>query len=536
MTAMADKTKKRNDGSVDLTKAYRTAAEKLITSLKGNDAQGIKVRFTKTLQAVKIELDTLNAREVEQAITEGAEQSLIKFNKTLLKIFNGRAFTIKDLTAAGLDIKNQKAAEAVLERRAADVKKSAVYRENFLELRGQLAGVCNALQAEVNGTLHKLAGKDANTVSAAIDELRERLKESGCLNVRYSNGASVGVDGYANMVCRSSRTESANVENLKAAETFGTDLVECVGNAVTCQVCAQFRDRVFSVSGKDKRYPPLRGGVNSPLREGYDLIHPNCRCEFRAYFEALHTPEENEAKRKFSNRPFEGDKRTDAQRRAYQEWQTVQRRAIDERYRYNEMREVLGADMQYADLPSLRRALRSDKESFAYKKSHYAVRDFRQYERWKEIIGKENLPESLADFQELKYNKSEVFERLKNFKNYKVDNPKATQVDYKKVIRLKENGVKGDIHIPPIAIDNVEKLEFDDYHINIEREHNVTREEAISFIKNAKVTVAKWKGQSLNYYSKAGAVYVLNGKIRTAFVAEQFDDVSKTIMEVLNDE
>lgn len=346
----------------------------------------------------------------------------------------------------------------------------------------------------------------------------------------------MGVDGYAKMVCRSARTESANIENLRVAQTFGTDLVECVGNAVTCEVCAQFRGRVFSVSGDDKRYPPLRGSANSPLREGYDLIHPNCRCEFRAYFEALHTPEENETKRKFSNRPFEGDKRTDAQRRAYQEWQTVQRRAIDERYRYNEMKSVLGKDMQYADLPSLRRALRSDKDSLAYKKSHYAVRDYRQYERWKEVIGKENLPENLADFQELKYNNADKFEKLKGFKNYKTDNPEASQKDYGKVLKLKERGIKGNIHIPPVMISNVEELDFDDYHINVKREHNVTKEEAISFIKDAKATVVKWSGQSLNYYCDRGAVYILNGKFRTAFHSKQFDDVSKIIMEVLNDE
>jgi len=127
----------------------------------------------------------------------------------------------------------------------------------------------------------------------------------------------------------------------------------------------------------------------------------------------LHSEEENGEKRKFSNRPFDGDKRTTEQARAYQEWQTVQRRAIDEQRRWNEL-QSLGENNPYSDIGALRRALRSDKDSFAYKKSHYAVRDFKQYERWKRILGEENMPKNLAEFQELKYNNPDRFEALNN--------------------------------------------------------------------------------------------------------------------------
>lgn len=407
---------KRTPSSVDLTEAYRKAQIKILSSLSGTDPQTISINFTKTLQTVVTSLDTANAQAVEESVTVGARQSQRLFVSKLSSIFNGEAVSVKKLQALGVDIKNQSVAADILERKAQYAKDTAIYRQNFLELRGKLVGVSQSLQNQVNVTLKDLAGKAENTVASAISELRDRLKTQGCFNVQYSNGASVGVDKYATMVCRSARTESANAENLRMAKAFGTDLVECIGNAVTCEVCAQYRGRVFSVSGQDKRYPPLKDGTNSPLKNGYDLIHPNCRCEFRAYFEALHSKEENEVKRKFSNRPFEGDKRTTAQARAYQEWQAIQRRAIDEQSRWNEMAAVLGKDNPYADIGALRRALRSDKDSFAYKKSHYAVRDYRQYEHWKHIIGEENMPENLADFQELKYNNSDKFEVLSRYK------------------------------------------------------------------------------------------------------------------------
>ncbi|MBD5091878.1 MAG: hypothetical protein HDT36_00645 [Clostridiales bacterium] len=338
---------------------------------------------------------------------------------------------------------------------------------------------------------------------------------------------------YAAMICRSARTESANAENLRISKVFGTDLVECIGNAVTCSVCAQYRGRVFSASGNDKRYPPLRDGVNSPLKNGYDIIHPNCRCEFRAYFEALHSKEESEAKRKFSNRPFDGDKRTVEQAKANQELQRLNRQAVEEQSRWNDMQALLGKDMPYKNMVSFRKAFRAEKDSTDYKASHNLKGDYKQYKEWQDIIGAENMPNSLAEFQELKYNDNGKFEQLKDFKEYCTDNPRATQADYQKVVRLKEAGIKGEIHIPPLEIEDVDNLEFDVYHANVESEHNVTREEAISFIKNAKVSATVWNGEYERYYSVDGASYynVKLGSIRTAFKSIQYKGDAEIIKE-----
>lgn len=428
---------KPNNNSIDLTKAYQVAEEQIIASLKGTNINNIKAKFTKTLQTVFIKLEMANTKSLTQEVKSGQLQSQRKFISNLSSIFNGRAFTVRDLQNAGLNIKNQKVAAEILERKTKDLEKSSVYRKNYLELSGKLVGVSNSLQQEVNKTLHNLANKNTNTVNAAINELTARLKENGCFSVKYNNGANIGVNKYANMVCRSARTESANAENVRISKEFGTDLVECIGNAVTCSVCANFRGRVFSISGKDKRYPPLRDGVNSPLKNGYDLIHPNCRCEFRAFFEEFHSDDENKEKQKFSNREYDGDKRTLGQAKAYQDWQNVMRRANDEQYRYNEMKSVLGDNMQYANVASLRRAMRSDKDSFAYKKSHYAVRDYKQFERWQTLFGKENLPNTLADFQQLKYNDSRQFSLLVDYKHSIEKGRLSPLIDYKKYINTK---------------------------------------------------------------------------------------------------
>ena len=97
--------------------------------------------------------------------------------------------------------------------------------------------------------------------------------------------------------------------------------------------------------------------------------------------------------------------------------------------------------------------------------------------------------------------------------------------------------MKGEIDLHP-EIPDVDKLTFDDAHINGERQHGVTEEEAKSYIKNARFSATKWKGKYTNYFSDDGAAYVDNetGNIRTAFKKGQYDDEVRKAMEVVRNE
>lgn len=102
---------------------------------------------------------------------------------------------------------------------------------------------------------------------------------------------------------------------------------------------------------------------------------------------------------------------------------------------------------------------------------------------------------------------------------------------------IKAAGLRGELDLHPI-IPDVDKLSFDDEHINKQRKHAVTEKEAKNFIKNAKFSATKWNGKYTNYYSDEGAAYVDNETqhIRTAFKKEQYDDAAKGAMEVLKRE
>ncbi|MEG2541397.1 MAG: hypothetical protein RSB59_06495, partial [Clostridia bacterium] len=67
------------------------------------------------------------------------------------------------------------------------------------------------------------------------------------------------------------------------------------------------------------------------------------------------------------------------------------------------------------------------------------MRDCKQYERWKTTLGKDNLPKSLVDFQELKYNKLDKFDELK-IEAYSVPVREIIKRDYPLKIQKDKQG------------------------------------------------------------------------------------------------
>ena len=64
----------------------------------------------------------------------------------------------------------------------------------------------------------------------------------------------------------------------------------------------------------------------------------------------------------------------------------------------------------------------------------------------------------------------------------------------------------------PILPDFMDAIGFDNHHINVERAHDVTKEQAISYIRNAVVHIRRNNGAYINYYSAKGASYVMAEK------------------------
>ena len=384
------------------------------------------------------------------------------------------------------------------------------------------------------------------TVMDLQDIINKDLLDNKVTVVKYGNGAQMPVDKYATMLARTTRAETENLSMIQQALREGIDLVECDIVSPTCDICSVYQGRVYSISGNDSRYPAL---YKTAFKSGYSIIHPNCRHSWSPYHVELYSEEERRQAIEMSNRTWKSDgdgqrfQQSERLREEYARGQQKMRQWNAEIVEYERMKafyKELGQEPPYKSLGAFRREVRKPHEtqSPAMKawKRHYA--DAQQYERWKEVVGAENMPKTLANFQQMKYNKNtqERYTRLEKtfqgYSAYKRDNPDCTPNDYRTALKLKEQGVKGTIHIPPQTVDT-KKYTYNDEHINTERQHGISRAEAESYIGQAVVSITQWKGQRIAFYSKEGVTVVdlAKSKIVTSWSKDEFDDNVKSIIK-----
>ena len=255
----------------------------------------------------------------------------------------------------------------------------------------------------------------------------------------------------------------------------------------TSEICQEMDGKRFPVS-------EMQSGVNAPP------FHPNCRTATMPYID----DEYMETSTRAARDPEKGDYYQVPANMTYEEWKASLTEKQTEAYAY-------------------RRKVAQNRSV-----------DKRQYEEYKEVLGAENLPKNLDEFQELKYNNNDGWTELKEAYRYVNAHDGADMNAYRCVKELRSLFPRGSFHIPAKPL-NTNTLSFDSMHINDERAHRVTKTEAVSFINNAKVSHTVWQGQYERYYSDAGASYV-NVKedyIRTAFKAAEYDESAQNIMKVV---
>lgn len=79
-------------------------------------------------------------------------------------------------------------------------------------------------------------------------------------------------------------------------------------------------------------------------------------------------------------------------------------------------------------------------------------------------------------------------------------------------------------------------MTFDHDHINVQRNHKVSVEEATSYIENALFSLSVWNGTVEKYFSDSGTTFVdlKSHTIRTAFKAEEYDEKVERVMGIID--
>lgn len=199
----------------------------------------------------------------------------------------------------------------------------------------------NALRkAGLEATGEKFAS--GSTLQQMQKNMIAKLQTEGFMTVQYGSGKDafqVPIDSYAQMVARSTTRESGNIARETQLKENGYDLVKMTSHSPTCSLCASLQGRVYSISGNDKRFPPL----SRAFPNGYHNVHPNCRHSVVPYIEELQEPEENQAVIEQSNQPY-ADPRPQDEKALYSKQQTQNRQMRQDRYQHERYKARLGED------------------------------------------------------------------------------------------------------------------------------------------------------------------------------------------------
>lgn len=279
------------------------------------------------------------------------------------------------------------------------------------------------------------------TVGNVKDIIQNTLAdENGSMTVIYNNGAKMPLSSYAEMLARTSRIESSNTGSFDRCKQLGIDLVRCTTVPGCCAYCYKYEGKVYSLSGNDSRFPSL---YDTALAKGYNIMHPNCRHEFLPFVEEMQSPEQLQKLIQESNTFKDFNPKDEKLFHLYNHNQALQRQWIQEYKEYNQAKALYGKDFPYTTLGGFRRASRSG--SSQYEIIHKRNIDNNQYERWKETLGEKNMPNSLAEFQELKYNEKKRFDLLRQYKET-VEDGGVTNIGFDKytqTLKVAENKIVG---------------------------------------------------------------------------------------------
>lgn len=145
-----------------------------------------------------------------------------------------------------------------------------------------------------------------DTIRQTRQNMLDIMTQRGITSIRDKRGRMIKLDNYALLIARTTVTEAVNTATINENLELDNDLVQLTNHFASCPVCGPLEGRVFSISGKDARYPKL----SQCFPDGYTTIHPNCGHVLAAYYEK--SDPDPEQTRKFSQRPINQDARSKA--------------------------------------------------------------------------------------------------------------------------------------------------------------------------------------------------------------------------------
>lgn len=310
----------------ELIRLFTASQYELIRLLQKTQPKGTVARYRKELlQQVNKELALLQSRAtplMENLIKEAYVKSVIYVNRKL-----------------NIKMKSTKEADILKELSKTHRKTINVFIRNKLN---DLSDVNYFIGRQIKDIIQEAVDEAVGLKLATNETLVEcqknilkKFSEQGITAIKTKNNRYIRMDAYANMVARSTTREVTNTATILQVQELGYDLVKISEHPGACPICQKYQGRVYSISGKDLRFPKLDIAFSS----GYANIHPNCRHTLEPYI-----PEFNDVNKDIinSNRPFTEPDMNDRQVQTYYQIQREKAKLRQDRLQWEKYRTVLG--------------------------------------------------------------------------------------------------------------------------------------------------------------------------------------------------
>lgn len=352
---------------------YTRAGERLLDLIRsledGNFSRRRKERLLK-------EVDVILA-----GLTDGAAQSMSELLAMAYK--EGVSEAVDSILAQGVpDERINTVLEPLIHQQAVQ----AIMDDSFfriLEATDNMSQDAKRRIEEVTRTATERMLTEGVNRRQATKEAVASMTEQGITGIVAKNGARIPADKYMNGVVQYNLRKAHVTGAENTIKQNGLDLIYVNFVGITCEYCAKYQGRVYSISGADPRFPKLE------IRPPY---HAHCIHSISAWIEEYQPADEVERMLAASNRPFT-DNRTEANIRRYNEIQREKARLNEDRKQWARYRVVVPEETPKS-MAAFRRMKYNDSDSWRQLQS-----DYRKLNAYNKIIAKE--PVITADLKQI---------------------------------------------------------------------------------------------------------------------------------------
>lgn len=306
-------------------------------------------------------------RNIENLINQFGTEVIEFVEPELAKVYeNELKLATNELSKQGISLSNE------LNSQVHQSALANITSDTMMDLQAALRQAYFTTVSTINQTLKEVQSDISRGIlygqnrRKIIQSVSDSFINGGMKSFRTIDNKLLPLDFYTETVVRTKISTARTHAHVNHYLATGNDLVYVTGNLDTCSECAKYQDKVFSLTGKDTRFPQLDVRDVIP-------VHPNCKCSVRPFVSDFKTDSEINkyiAKGKDFNPNL--DPRTKKQRESYERDQQLKRKARQEMKTYNSIKAILGDDAPKT-LGAYRRMKRSNSTGYVKMKQKLRV-------------------------------------------------------------------------------------------------------------------------------------------------------------------